>query len=708
MSSFTQSLAQSRSSLDRSAAWFLDTVREELKPYPGRGQVVVRMVLSSVVVMLLVMTFRIPGAALAGYYTLLLSRESPRSTLAGAVELVVSFGAGVAYVMLSAQLFFGSPVLHLLWVVVTLFFIFFVMRVLRSYSAAAGFGFLIATCIPIWDRTIPGENALEATLWTAANVTLAAVVTVLIEYLFANLRRFGDLEEGLAERWEALEQALLGWGNGAPVAETPQLHQFATVGVSRLRRIMIRSGATTEWIERMGTIVALTEHLIDLTAALAHIDIQPASEECRRLQRAAEHLRHLRLQFLGKIPPPPESAHAHPVSPAPCPMPLLPGIERTINMLNEAVQGRAEPLPTALPRSEKSSFLVKDAFTNPAHLRFALQGCLAASACYLVYNAIGWPGLNTSVATCIVTALSSVGSSRQKQLLRVGGAIVGGFVFGMGAQISILTGMDSITAFTIYFAVVTAIAAWFSTSSARLSYFGLQLALAFFLINLQEPAFQTSLAIARDRVLGILLGLFFMWLVFDLFTGIRAAQEMLKRFHRAIQLVANLQELSLAEDADAIAIQAGRIREDLIGTFAAMNTEADAILFETGRDREKDIALRARILAVQPTLRSLLLLQVTALQYRRQRLIHELPPVLATAQRSFDETVSACLRHLSDQTNPRPQLSPEDAFRNLNDRVHAYYREVAGGTLPHRSEAILALSDSIASSVHSLREAVVA
>jgi len=44
------------------------------------------------------------------------------------------------------------------------------------------------------------------------------------------------------------------------------------------------------------------------------------------------------------------------------------------------------------------------------------------------------------------------------------------------------------------------------TSSPRLSYFGLQAALAFYLINLQDFAAQTSLSIARDRVVGILLG----------------------------------------------------------------------------------------------------------------------------------------------------------------------------------------------------------
>ncbi len=75
--------------------------------------------------------------------------------------------------------------------------------------------------------------------------------------------------------------------------------------------------------------------------------------------------------------------------------------------------------------------------------------------------------------------------------------------------------LDSITGFTVLFAIVTAIAAWIATATPRLSYLGVQLAFAFYLINLQEFAAQFALHIARDRVVGVLLGLISMWLVFD-------------------------------------------------------------------------------------------------------------------------------------------------------------------------------------------------
>ena len=59
-------------------------------------------------------------------------------------------------------------------------------------------------------------------------------------------------------------------------------------------------------------------------------------------------------------------------------------------------------------------FFVPDAFSNPDHVRFGIRGGLAASLCYLTYNLIAWPGISTAITTCLLTALTTVGASRQK------------------------------------------------------------------------------------------------------------------------------------------------------------------------------------------------------------------------------------------------------------------------------------------------------
>ena len=224
-------------------------------------------------------------------------------------------------------------------------------------------------------------------------------------------------------------------------------------------------------------------------------------------------------------------------------VPLLLEMEKKVALISQVVAGSKSMDEYLSPSDDipRSKLVVLDALTNPDHLKFALKGCLAASLCYIIYNSIAWPGISTAVTTCLLTGLTTIGSSRQKGILRIAGALIAGFLIGMGSQMFILPYLDSIAGFTILFILVTVFSSWFMTSSPRLSYFGLQAALAFYLINLQDFAAQTSLSIARDRVVGILLGLFMMWLVFDHLWGSRAAVEMKKTFVSSLRSLAQLE-----------------------------------------------------------------------------------------------------------------------------------------------------------------------
>ena len=95
---------------------------------------------------------------------------------------------------------------------------------------------------------------------------------------------------------------------------------------------------------------------------------------------------------------------------------------------------------------------IPDAFSNPEHLRYILGGTAASMLCYIFYVSLDWPNLSTSVTTCVLTALTTIGSSRQKQILRMAGFVFGGVIFGLGSQIFVLPFLDSIGGFTILFA----------------------------------------------------------------------------------------------------------------------------------------------------------------------------------------------------------------------------------------------------------------
>jgi uncharacterized membrane protein YccC len=176
--------------------------------------------------------------------------------------------------------------------------------------------------------------------------------------------------------------------------------------------------------------------------------------------------------------------------------------------------------PWTLPNVR--DFFVEDGFSNPEYIKFALKGCLATTICYLIYSAVAWPGIAVCTATCIITAplfnsqspMFFGGTPVQRLAFRLAGSFTGGVIFGMGLQGLILPYVD-ITGFIAIFIAVSLFATWFATSSPLLSYFGRQTALAFYLTILQGFSVGASLVTSRDRVAGIWLGLFVMWIVFD-------------------------------------------------------------------------------------------------------------------------------------------------------------------------------------------------
>src|SRR5712691_8716334 len=52
--------------------------------------------------------------------------------------------------------------------------------------------------------------------------------------------------------------------------------------------------------------------------------------------------------------------------------------------------------PKTAARPKPKSLFVPDAFTNPAHVHFALKVTFAAMFCYIVYEAIDWSGIHTA------------------------------------------------------------------------------------------------------------------------------------------------------------------------------------------------------------------------------------------------------------------------------------------------------------------------
>jgi multidrug resistance protein MdtO len=388
-------------------------------------------------------------------------------------------------------------------------------------------------------------------------------------------------------------------------------------------------------------------------------------------------------------------------------------MERTVSMIPEVFTGSQSlsdyaPMPSG--QTPPARLFVADAFTNPEHIKFALRGCFAASLCYMIYNLLAWPGISTSITTCFLTALTTIGASRQKQVLRFSGAIAGGLV-GLGAQVYILPSLDTIAGFTLLFMAVTIVAAWIATSGPRLSYFGVQLAIAFYLINLLEFKFQTSLSVSRDRVVGILLGLMMMWFAFDPLWGAPTVVQMRRAFISTLRLLAQLAREPLS-NIPRIAVERGlSLRETINLSFNNVRALADAVVFEFGPSRQDDLALRSRIVVLQPQLRTLFVARVSLLKYRLRLPGFELPEQVRIAQQEFDESLARALDGMAEQMEGKARQGMENleaSFARLEESANAGGSADAQGVLASNVQTFLTLSRRIASLAVSLDKEILA
>lgn len=643
-------------------AWLLEFLRDELAPYPGRGALVSRMALSASIVMLVHMVFQIPYGAYSTLYALTISRESTAATLKDLRTSILAFAVADAYVLIGAIIFAGEPILRLAWVLFTFFLMFWALSAVANYQSAVRFGYLLVITISLWDRIIPGERKVVGTLWAIGSLSVAYVITAAVELIFVAIQRLDTITNSLVERLECTAALLRSWSTGVtdPVREQ-QLTRLTILGTSRMRRELARSGYSPDLTQQMGAVVSLVGRLVDTAANLTHFPVQILQADPPRLNQLADKITELADHLLHKGVS--EELDLSVEESSAATVPLLLEMERTVALIGEVLSGaefvgRYQPLPEAA--APRKPFLVSDAFSNGKHARFAIRGGLAASVCYLTYNLVGWPGISTAVTTCFLTALTTVGASRQKQVLRFSGAVVGGAILGFGAQMFVLPGLDSIAGFLMLFLAVTIPAAWIAASGPRLSYFGVQIALAFYLINLQEFKFQTSLAVARDRVVGILVGLLAMWLIFDQLWESSALADMEHSFVSSVTLLSKLLREPRSPDMHAAIERSYSLRESINKNFDKLRQDADGVMLEFGPDREHNLALRALLLRWQLQLRVIFITRIALQKYRLLLPGFEMPGPVLKAHQEFDNRLADRLEAIADRLQGNGSAGPQD------------------------------------------------
>jgi multidrug resistance protein MdtO len=665
-----------RSSLE--ALWAL--LQSEMSSYPGRRLLVLRIVLACTVVMFAIIVFRIPGGVLGAYYPILVSRDNLRSTRRSALWITAACTIGAVEVVLGAMLFVGSPFLHLLWVWATLFLAFYLVSSLKVYEAALAVGLFFTSTIAIWDQPVSADLRLRQTLFTLMVIFIGCGASVVIEYLFARTHPPDAVIAGIQERLDLTASVLRAYVEDQDNWKK-QLHlvqRYSTRGTATLRSFIAEAGYSFDQRQRLSTAVALSARLIDLTASLMETTGTPTAAD-RELCLAASRNLSVLSSNLSRHEIPEwidldDRFETH--------APLLAEIERTVELLAESLSQTMWSSPVAAPtRSATSSSTGIFVSSDPkTHVRFAIRGALSAIACYMFYMSVGWIALNASVSTCLLTALPITGAARHKQLLRFTGVVLGACALGFTAQMLILPQIDSIFSYTLLFAAVTFIGAWIGTSSPRIAYAGVQIILAYEMVNLNRFSINPSLVPARDTVLGIALGIGAMWLIFDHLWATSSVESLRPMLSSTIRQIARLPDSIPASSATQQTTSLEQQTSEIMRRFERIRALIEASFFEAFPKAPTDEQLLGRARDYLPQLRAALLIRTGLIHHQGSSGNHCQPGLVLQVQQRSSALLESIAQQIERNSFPS-QGTLDSADRELLDRLRSGFELARQGTL---------------------------
>jgi multidrug resistance protein MdtO len=660
---------------------------QDLQPTPGRLHSSLRIVLATVIALILMLVWQMPFIFIGLYFIFIIGRDSPavslKSSFIALLTVVLAVAVELAVVILSDN----DPMARVLSIAIVTFVAGVVVASSSFPTLGSTWGLIFCTVIAFWDSHTPADKLVKTSLWLIGTFSVAVGCAVAVEYLFGHRNPAKILEEQRRIRYQALNAMFTAYAEGA----TPKQKTAATIPVSRLA-IAGSAGMMELYniiVERdldrgslpIGTRLRITmqAQLMDNAAAFG---LQNVNEDSPELRQRCAHIAEQCRELIPDVIPKSEKR-------------LLLN-QRSVVSLLDRVEGSIHAILTmpseigstkdkemvALP-TKKLQFFIPGAIFKQETVAFALKISLCATFCYIVYNAVDWPGISTAVITVIVTGLSSSGAIKQRLLFRLLGSIIGGLVLGLGSISLLFPHMDSITSLIVLVAPIALLAAW-TAAGPRFNYVGLQMAFSFYLVAFEGFSAPTQLAPARDRFIGILLALVVMWFVFDQMWPVRTVTVMRRQLATVLSSNASLLRLmNSTERHDELVERADALRDRVGKTVAALRSMNDAVDYEFGVDREEHVHTSVMILRTSLTAGGIFWNQFAILHSEEDK-DFLVEPALVQMRQKLAENIDAMAAAVV-QKNDLPTIPAED-FAGLDILESPRYGEYSSNTIARFEE----------------------
>ena len=468
-----------------------------LAPNPERLEFATRLALICTLTTLLTEIYQTPFPALAAYLPLFFNRPERTVSLILSVVLTLVIAVTIGLVFLIAKIVVDDPMWRVIAIAVVSFGLMFLASASKLQPIAGSVALIVGYALAQLGAIQSGELATRALLYLELAVAIPAAVSLIVNLVLAPAPRRA-VEETIAARLKLCAIVLRDPASPARGELAAKVRAGLAAILEQLKLAGIEKSAP---VQDLG---ALKQAALSSFELMSATDLLAASPEVNlpgpirtRLADAVEQIAHkvqrgdYRVDVTLELPPP---ANLSPL-----------GHELLASIRDVVTRFAAPDAPAQAPPRQEGGFWVEDAFTNPAHVQYALKTTAAAVFCYLLYSLLDWPGIHTCLITVFIVAQSTAAESVEKLTLRIIGCLIGAAA-GYAAIVFLVPALTSIGGLMIAVFAAGWIGAYVAGESPRISYAGFQIAFAFFLCVIQGSGPAFDLTVARDRIIGILIG----------------------------------------------------------------------------------------------------------------------------------------------------------------------------------------------------------
>ena len=470
-----------------------------LGPSPERLEFTTRLALICALTTLVAEIYQTPDPALTAYVAFFFNRPERTPSLILSVALSIVITAVIALIFLVANVVADDPMRRVVAIAIISFAFMFLASASKLRPIGGIVALIVGYALDLLGNVQMGELATRALLYAWLFVTIPAGVSFLVNLLLAPApRRIAT--QAIAERLKLCAAVLRDAGSAASGALAAKVHEGMAPVLEQLKFAGIEKSAPG------GDRAALQQAALSSFALMSAVDALAANPEVEvpgalRVKLADTVEQMARLVQRGEYPvrvavelPPGAS--------------LSPLAQELVASIRDALARFAEPeapAPAQAPQEKQGGFFLEDAFTNPEHVQYAVKATAAAVFCYLLYSLLDWPGIHTCFITCYIVAQTTAAESVEKLSLRLVGCVIGGAA-GLAAIVFLIPDLTSIGGLMIAVFIGGWASAYVAAGSPRISYAGFQMAFAFFLCVIQGSGPAFDLTVARDRIIGIIIG----------------------------------------------------------------------------------------------------------------------------------------------------------------------------------------------------------